>query len=61
MTPESPLTPDAGRPDDASTPRLPWQPPALVDLPPLANLTLQTGAPITGTGSTAGPGGGFSF
>ena len=63
MTPDSSLPPDAGHAGNAgpSETRLPWQRPAVVDLPPLANLTLQTGAAITGTGSTAGGAGGFSF
>lgn len=36
--------------------RLPWQPPKLEELPPLTELTLQTGGPIGGGGDTGGGG-----
>lgn len=33
-----------------------WQPPELQELPPLTELTLQTGGPIDGGGDTGGGG-----
>lgn len=36
--------------------RMPWQAPRLEELPPLTELTLQTGGPIGGGGDTGGGG-----
>jgi hypothetical protein len=36
--------------------RAAWEPPTLVELPPLTELTLQTGDPIGGGGGTGGGG-----
>lgn len=36
--------------------RSPWSPPELTELPPLTDLTLQTGEPIGGGGDTGGGG-----
>lgn len=40
----------------AASERLRWRPPGLVELPPLSQLTLQTGGPIGGGGDTGGGG-----
>lgn len=44
----------------ASNARRPWTAPAIVDLPPLRELTLQTGTGIPG-GDTNGGAGTFSY
>ena len=51
----SPVGPRIDSPlDDAA--KRPWEAPALVQLPRLTDLTLQTGNPINGGGGTGGGG-----
>lgn len=42
--------------DSGGVRRAAWEPPTLVELPPLTELTLQTGDPIGGGGGTGGGG-----
>lgn len=42
--------------DPPGADRRPWTPPRLEELPPLTDLTLQTGDPISGGGDTGGGG-----
>lgn len=42
--------------DRHGEPRLPWHPPEIEELPPLTDLTLQTGDPVSGGGDTGGGG-----
>jgi hypothetical protein len=44
-----------GEPVEAGV-RAPWVPPEVTELPPLTDLTLQTGDPIGGGGDTGGGG-----
>jgi hypothetical protein len=50
-----PIHPPAGTPASPET-RQAWVRPALVELPPLTDLTLQTGPGIPGGGGTGGGG-----
>ena len=49
------LAPNPDRSASASE-RSPWQPPELIELPRLTELTLQTGGPVGGGGNTGGGG-----
>lgn len=44
------------QPTDGQQPVQPWVTPEIVDLPPLTDLTLQTGAGIVGGGGIGGGG-----
>lgn len=52
--------PPAGGDERPPASRRPWTPPALEELPPLTDLTLQTGSEIEGDGDT-GDGGSTVF
>ncbi len=56
MQNESPARADTQDKDDDTTGRRPWVQPSVEDLPPLTELTLQTGDPIPGGGGTGGGG-----
>ena len=59
MTEPKPPDPPAGSPRQhpkQNLPREPWVDPKLTELPPLAELTLQSGPPIGGGGNTGGGG-----
>lgn len=53
MSSSAPLASPSDAPARAAG-RRPWQPPVLTALPPLVQLTLQTGGPITGTCGSSG-------